>query len=257
MLPNGVYRAYWLLFAIGGAGLAGAVLRRRVDRRLAAVLAIAGLAALAVVVRINLQFTQPQGRYLFPGLPAFAVLVALGLDALRGPLRQAVSPAAIGTLLLAGNLYILVTMVWPGFHPAPLRTLATGERVMLPTFLTDMVALDAELRWQITGPDPSWMTRLDTPAAPFEAFEVELTAATTPAGQQACVHYATTTRAMHENEPVCVAWTAGGQRQVVRVPLRGEAGWTGVVTHLRLNPFAAGTGVAGTEITTRHPRLVP
>jgi hypothetical protein len=101
------------------------------------------------------------------------------------------------------------------------------------------------------------MTRIDTPAAPFAAFEVELAAATTPAAQQACVYYATDTRAMHETPPICVDWTATGQPQRVRIPLRGQPGWTGTVTHLRLNPFAAGTGIAGAEVTTRSPRLVP
>jgi hypothetical protein len=62
---------------------------------------------------------------------------------------------------------------------------------------------------------------------------------------------------MHENDPSCVDWTADGQTRVVRVPLRGRPGWTGRVTHLRLNPLAAGTGVVGTRITTRQPRLVP
>jgi hypothetical protein len=257
LMPTTFYRAYWLLFSVGGAGLLVALVRRRIDWRLAGVLAVAGLAALAVVVRINLQFTQPQGRYLFPGLPAFAVLVALGLDALRGSLRQAVSPPIVGSVLLAGNLYALVGAVWPGYHPAPLRTLPSGERVMLPTFLTDMVAVDADLRWRITGPAPSWMTRIDTPAAPFAAFEVELTATTTPAAQQACVYYATDTRAMHENPPVCGGWSAAGQPQRVRIPLRGQPGWSGTVTHLRLNPFAAGAGVAGTEVSTRGPRLTP
>ena len=30
-----------------------------------------------------------------------------------------------------------------------------------------------------------------------------------------------------------------------------------VVTHVRLNPFAAGSGVAGVEVSTRYPRLAP
>ncbi len=36
------------------------------------------------------------------------------------------------------------------------------------------------------------------------------------------------------NPPVCVDWLADGRPHVVRVPLRGQAGWTGHVTHVRL-----------------------
>ena len=79
LMPPLAYRPYVLFFALALGGAALGLWRRRLDRRLAAVLAIAILGALAVVVRINLQFTQPQGRYLLPGLPAFAVLIALGL----------------------------------------------------------------------------------------------------------------------------------------------------------------------------------
>lgn len=257
VMPRGIYLAYWSLFAIAGMALAVGVARRLLDRRLVAVLVLAGLAALAIVVRINLQFTQPQGRYLLPGLPAFAVLLALGLHVVRSRLPGAASPLAVGLVLLAGNLGSLIGVVVPAYYPAPIRTLATGERVMTPSFLHQLAVLDGESRWLVTGPTPSWMAPIDTLAAPFGAFEVELTSRAAPAAQRACVYYATETRAMHENAPVCAEWAAGGRPQVIRVPLRGQPGWSGTVTHLRLDPFAAGTGGAGTEVSTRHPRLVP
>ena len=82
-------------------------------------------------------------------------------------------------------------------------------------------------------------------------------AITTPSPQRACVYYASPARGMHLNPPVCADWQADGRAQIVRLPLRGQAGWTGDISHLRLNPFLAGTGVAGVEVRTRHPRLVP
>lgn len=257
LMPPLAYRPYLAFFALGLGGALLAVWRRRLDWRLAAVLAASMLATLAIVIRINLQFTQPQGRYLLPGLPAFAVLVALGLRALPPALLRFTSPAVVGGALLAGNLYALIAIVWPSYYPAPIRTLDSGVRVMVPSFLSDLAVLDQDSHWVVTGPTPQWMTRIETPAAPFAAFEVELTATTTPTPQRACVYYASTTRAMHLNAPVCADWPADGQPHVVRLLLRGQPGWTGEISHLRLNPFLAGTGVRGVEVWTRNPRLLP
>ena len=235
--------------------------RRRLDWRLAGVLAVTFLCALAVVVRINLQFTQPQGRYLLPGLPAFAVLIALGLRSLPDALVRVASPATIGVVLLAGNLYALGAVVLPAYHPAPIRTLASGERVMVPSLLNQMAVLHGESHWLVTGTSPEWMAHVEAVADRFAAFEVEVTASgsgsATPAAQRACVYYASTDRAMSANPPVCVDWTADGRPHAIRFPLRGQPGWTREVTHLRLDPFQAGTGVAGVELWTRNPRLVP
>jgi hypothetical protein len=257
LMPKLAYRPYLLLFALGGGGALLAVWRRRLDWRLAAVLVVTMVAALAIVVRINLQFTQPQGRYLLPALPAFAVLIALGLRALPPALLRCASPAIVGGALLAGNLYALILIVWPAYHPAPIRTLDSGVRVMVPSFLSDLAVLDGDSHWIVTGPTPQWMTRIDTTAAPFAAFEVELQASMTPATQRACVYYASTTRGMHLNTPVCSDWPADGQPHRVRLTLRGEPGWAGDISHIRLNPFQAETGVRGVEVWTRNPRLTP
>jgi 4-amino-4-deoxy-L-arabinose transferase-like glycosyltransferase len=257
LMPKLVYRPYLLLFALGAGGAMLAVWRRRLDWRLAAVLAVTMIAALAIVVRINLQFTQAQGRYLLPGLPAFAVLIALGWRALPPALLRLTSPAAVGGALLAGNLYALVVIVWPAYYPAPIRTLDSGVRVMVPSFLSDLTVLDGDSHWLVTGPTPQWMTRIETTAAPFAAFEVELTATSTPAAQRACIYYASPDRGMHLNPPVCADWPADGAPHVVRLPLRGQTGWTGEISHIRLNPFLAETGTSGVEVWTRNPRLVP
>ncbi|HSN74613.1 MAG TPA: hypothetical protein VL334_05900, partial [Anaerolineae bacterium] len=43
-----------------------------------ALLALAALGTLGIYVAYNLQFVQPQGRYLFPALPAISLAVAVG-----------------------------------------------------------------------------------------------------------------------------------------------------------------------------------
>jgi hypothetical protein len=256
-MPPIAYRPYVLLFAIGLGGATVSLIRKRLDWRLFSVLALACLAALAVVVRINLQQTQAQGRYLMTCLPAFAILIAFGLRTVPAPLNGLTTPAGVGLALLAGNLYALFGVVLPAYHPAPVRTLATGERVMVPSALTDMAVLDGESRWVVTGRNPSWIAHVEVAADRFATFEVELTASIGTAPQRACVVHATTDRPIPANPPVCVDWVADGQPHRVRVPLRGQPGWTREVTHLRLNPFAAGTGVPGVEVWTRNPRLVP
>ena len=126
LLPRLAYGPYVALFGVGLAGAAVATLRGRLHWRIAVVLAVACLGALAVVVRINLQFTQPQGRYLLPGLPAFAVLLALGLQALPTAVARRFSPGVLGSLLAAANVATLLFVVWPAYYP-PLDAHA-GER---------------------------------------------------------------------------------------------------------------------------------
>jgi hypothetical protein len=258
LLPPLAYRPYVALFAAGLAGAAVATLRRRLDWRLAVVLGLSCLAALAIVVRINLQFTQPQGRYLMPGLPAFAVLLALGLQSLPAGIARLLSPRVLGPGLAAGNLAALLFTVGPAYHPAPTRTLPSGERVMIPTLLGDLAVVDAgQLAFVVTGPTPEWMTRVEARADAFSAFEVELAAVAAPREQRACIYYASTGRGMHENPPLCADWLADGRPHRLRIPVRGQPGWAQEVTHLRLNPFQAGSGQSGIDVRTGHPRLVP
>jgi hypothetical protein len=256
-MPRIAYWAYLVLIALGFGGASLSVIRRRTDWRVAAVLSLVCLAALAVVVRINLQYTQPQGRYLVTCLPAFAILVALGLRAVPPPFARLTSPAVVGVALLAGNLYALLGVVLPAYHPAPVRTLASGERVMVPSALQDMVVADGDSRWVVTGAAPGWLAHVEVRAEAFAAFEVELTATTIPAAQRACVVYASTDRPIPANPPVCVDWLADGRPRTVRIPVRGQRGWDQQVSHIRLDPFAAGAVPAGTAVSTRRPRLIP
>jgi hypothetical protein len=257
-LPYVAYAAYLALFVIGLGGATAATLRRQLDWRLAGVLAVAGCAALAIVVRINLQFSQPQGRYLLPGLPAFAILVAMGLQALPAPFARLASPRLLGLLLAAGNAGALLLVVRPAYHPAPTRTLSTGERVMLPSALYGLAVLDpGDSRFVVTDATPHWLTRVEAEAAAFSAFEVTLTAVATPREQRACIHFASSGRGVADNPTLCSNWLADGLPHGIRIPVRGQPGWTNQVSHLWLNPFEAGVVPPGTEVRTANPRLVP
>jgi len=256
-LPRWLGRMYLAFFVLAGAGLAADVVRRRVEWRLAAVLALACLGALAVVVRINVQFTQAQGRYLFAALPAFGILVALGVQALGPAVSRAVSPLRLGLVLGVANAAILLAIVLPAYYPAPARTLASGERRIVPVLFTDLAVADTDGGFVVTGPNPSWLARADVASDAFEAFSVELTGSATPAAQRACLRLTSDTRGLGATTPVCFDWTADGVPRTVRIELRGHADWAGRIQHLRLDPFSEGTGPEGTPVRTREPRLVP
>lgn len=78
------------------------------------------LATFAVVLRFNLTFAQPQGRYLFAAAGAFAILVAAGLDSAARRFRLAIpSASAIGALAFAGGILVVVAVVRPAFRLPP------------------------------------------------------------------------------------------------------------------------------------------
>jgi 4-amino-4-deoxy-L-arabinose transferase-like glycosyltransferase len=128
-LPRLVYVAWLLFFAVAAAGLARRGRRGQqghqgqqgrqsqqgqqgaMSMRLAAILLTAIAGAVVILVRINLQFDQPQGRYLFPALPAIALMMAIGLESWRVPAR----PAALA--LAAVNVLILAFVVIPAYPP--------------------------------------------------------------------------------------------------------------------------------------------
>jgi hypothetical protein len=80
---------------------------------MAIVLITLPLMALGSVIQLNLTFSQPQGRYLFAGLPALMVIVAIGLAGLPG-WNVAAHRAAI-SLLIAINIYALLGVEFPAY----------------------------------------------------------------------------------------------------------------------------------------------
>jgi uncharacterized membrane protein len=114
-LPVLAYLVYTIaLVSAGACGIRG-VWQRRIDFRLSAILSSAIVLNLMVTVYFNLTFTQAQGRYLLPTLPAIALLLGLGLESRR-------SRSEFRTMLTVGglaatNLIILVYLVIPAYWP--------------------------------------------------------------------------------------------------------------------------------------------
>lgn len=131
-LPKWAYAGYlaFMLFAL--AGLAQRIVRARgevAERstwRVAAVLLTVTVGAYAMLVRINLQFDQPQGRYLFPALPALMVALAIGLEGWR-PWSGARTWPAWATLGGWGLAHALIVafLFLPAFYPPLVPRLST------------------------------------------------------------------------------------------------------------------------------------
>lgn len=238
LLPLWAYGLYGALFVAAAAGLGRGLRRGTIDRRLALLLGVTGGAALAVVVHINLSFTQPQGRYLFPALPAFALLVALGIGALPGRLTQLATPLRYGLLFGALNVYALAAVVWPAYWPAPDRWISARERLLQPAAVLDAVAAGPDT-FVVTGPHPSWVTPVDEEAADVGALVLDLQGTASRPHQRGCVSFATRERELREHAPLCFSWIADGALRRVTVPLADHPGWSGFVTHLGVAPFDA------------------
>ncbi len=107
---------YWLYGALIVGALVGYVWRffaRNVDLRLTLILFTIPLLNLAVTVYINLTFSQPQGRYMFPAMPALAFLTAYGLIGL--PAWSGRATLILLMLLALVNIYLLLGVVVPAY----------------------------------------------------------------------------------------------------------------------------------------------
>ncbi len=84
------------------------------------ILCAAVLCLIVSVVRFNLSDWQPQGRFLFPTLPALAVLVLWGLLGATPKWLQRAGALLIAGSLLVVNLWCLAGFLFPTYHLSPL-----------------------------------------------------------------------------------------------------------------------------------------
>jgi hypothetical protein len=153
-LHRGVHALYLLFLLIAGAGLMLRSVRDRQIARLALVLAVIVVCNFAVVVNINLRFDQPQGRYMFPALPAVMLAAALGLRGWR-PWAEAVGPGGRGTLWPAGitlaawaaaNVAILLFVVRPVYYPPLVASLSRAVTHVEPSLSAGGMEWVADVR---------------------------------------------------------------------------------------------------------------
>jgi 4-amino-4-deoxy-L-arabinose transferase-like glycosyltransferase len=118
-LPLWAYLIYILALAFAGACWIQGIHERRIDFRLSAILSIAILLNLSAVIQMNLTFTQAQGRYMFPTLPAIALLLGLGLES-QHSWSEYRTKLTLGGLAVS-NLVMLVALVIPAFWPPVIK----------------------------------------------------------------------------------------------------------------------------------------
>jgi len=214
--------------------------------RVLIVLFVTILCSYAVVVRINVQFAQTQGRYLFPALPALAIAVALGLDRWR-PWRLAATlwPARAAVAAWgAANLAILGVVVVPAYYPPIVPALSDAQVTLTPEAARDLER-GPDGRFGISGPRPELIvsSRIAAPDARFIMFGLDARAPRAAATGVVIVTLEAAGAPRQVRLPF--AWLADGARRAIVLPTVNESPWEGTVTGVSIRPVEDATGMIG------------
>lgn len=251
-LPAWAYLAY---LALGGGAAAGWLLhppRGRGDRTAFMALAAFVLLGLAMVIRINLDFNQPQGRYLFPALAAIAILTAAGLE--RLPRWSPRIAGMLAATLLAANLTIAWRVVARAYWPAPVARLSAA-RLTLDSFSpTDLEDLGSRT-FRVTGAAPSLTAHVSAAASEYSLLEFALQGSGNDRLFTGTVSFAAGGPTADGTGSLPFVWKADGTPRTVLVPLFTHAGWKGEVKHLRIAPFGGAAAEIGATVAVTNPQL--
>jgi len=116
-MPEWVYHAFAAVAVLGVVGCLWRFVARPADRRVLIVLSSIPPLALALVVHLNLTYSQPQGRYLFPALTSITLLIALGLEALPRWSRRWTIVTAVGLAVV--NVWVLDSTLLASYASPP------------------------------------------------------------------------------------------------------------------------------------------
>lgn len=239
-LPESIYTGFWMLGAAALVGLLWSWLRRRLDGRLALMLATIVLLNLVVVIHINRTFNQPQGRYLFPCLPALAVLMALGLEGLPVWSRYR---RAFAILLVAGmaalNAWILVRIIVPSYYPAVAQSVTYATTVLGPPRLYGLSAApDGTVR--ITNGDPQFVIDSQLCASAYGFLQLEVEGTAVEPDEVGSVFFSVDGQPATEAHRVDFSWRADGRKHIIKLALLKNPLWKGTITTVRIDPINAG-----------------
>jgi hypothetical protein len=161
--PDAFYLLAALLGLAGGIGWLFLRARWRAERAGFLFLLAIGLLVLAGLVRFNLQFRQPQGRYLFPAAGPALLLLAGGLAGWGRLLPTAGARLArrIGlTLVPLAAAWLLLGHVRPGLRP-PLEEAEAVQAAVVANVTTPRDPADTTIRLL----EPPEGARLEAPAS--------------------------------------------------------------------------------------------
>ncbi|HYL98104.1 MAG TPA: hypothetical protein VEZ90_04055, partial [Blastocatellia bacterium] len=236
------------------AGLLVGLLRRRIDWRIAVLLLLTLVLNLAVVIYINLTFGQPQGRYMFPSLAAAAVLCALGLESL--PYSGKIAwVAGVGFMLLM-NIYLLKSLVYPAYWPAPVSDVSTATAILRFSSTTDVAAGSDSAHFIITGANPRFDISTDTQTDQLYFFAFSIIGPQQVGPATGAVEFKFD-RGPGTGLTLPFRWTGNGTSGSVYVPVFKSASWQGRVTSVSIKPFASpAEKYKGSILALSNPRLV-
>jgi len=239
--PRWVYQIYWLLAGFGLLGLVFGIIRKRIDIRMAVIIALIPVLALLVVVEINLMFDQPQGRYLFTALPALALLIALGLENLPR------LPAHLSPWLIAGlgflNLYILLRVVLPAYWPPPKMSFPGGVKFLTAT----QSASDPSFGADALAPKLESIVKTDVPADQYNYFTFTLKG-TPDRGLVNGALYLEFCPGASEQHKIQFNWVCDGDVHPVIVPLWNYPEWGGRLMQVRIAPIETAGMYSGLSV---------
>lgn len=289
-LPKWVYAVYLagILFALAGLSrifAPSATEKRTVDGdprwtwiRVLIVLVVTILCSYAVVVRINVQFAQTQGRYMFPALPALAVAVAIGLEQWRPWRKAAARWPARATVAAWGavNLAVLGLVVVPAYYPPLVAARSDAQATIVPTAFRDLTPA-ADGRFTIVGPHPELtaIVRIAAADARFVIFDLEGGAGETAdtsktpgsktpepkiaepkiAEPTGVVVFTLGAETADDGSPtrevrLPFVWRADGKRRTIFVTTLDQPAWDGTVTRVSIRPMGDANGASGVTGST-------
>jgi hypothetical protein len=239
MLPEWLYGFYWLLGGLAASGLLWSWRKRALDIRLVVTLASILAINLLVVVHINRTFTQPQGRYLFPALPALALLVTAGLEGLPlWPSRRTQLGRAVVWTMAAANILIVFTVVYPAYYPPVAPFVSRAAAALTPDRLYGLNrSSDGTLR--ISNADPQIVIDTHLAAAVYGFLEFQVEGIATDPAEVGSVFFSVDGQPLTEAQRVDFQWRADGRRHLIKVPLLKHPRWSGTITTVRIDPVNA------------------
>jgi 4-amino-4-deoxy-L-arabinose transferase-like glycosyltransferase len=233
--------AYGVYLGVAALAVAGHMWswRRLVEDRVIHVLVAIIVLAFAMVVRINLEFDQAQGRYLFTALGAAAVFVALGLEAL--PFWSLRWSAALLALLAFINVNALVN-VWHVYWPPVLER--TSTRVLLKQI--PHASADG-------GSAQGVRYRVGTDVRQLHFLKCQLQGRASERVVRGAVRFTTTGSGKETTVPF--EWVGDGNLQYMIIGLFREPGWRGTIDSLEMQPVMADVGARVESFSVKDLRL--
>jgi 4-amino-4-deoxy-L-arabinose transferase-like glycosyltransferase len=235
-LPGWIYSLFGLLFLVSALGYLWRLFNRRISISITLVLISIFVLNLIVVIVINITFSQPQGRYMFPSLPAISLFVALGLDAILGRLKYASTALITGLAVL--NVYILLGIVVPSYWPPAIRQLSLQLTHLEPSTTHNVSLQNNSLI--ILNEDPQVVIKTDLDTAQYNFLQFDISGMSSGKVVDGAVYFALDGNNLVEKQVIPFKWVANGKPQHVIVPLSKHPAWHGRLTMLRVDPVNFG-----------------